>query len=195
MGEDVLPKEVFVGGVVDQGGNVIKALKDLNVPVILCKAHCLNTSVSWGLGLCGSAKTCKNASLREFVGRVAAMVGVFSHSSANNDRQRALQKLIVDELEDLDDGSADGDGNILAEAEDTLAEIAKLVMAPDEEDEADTGVPTGVVNFERRNDTRWTGTWRMLSRVLRLRAVSTRCVRRLKSQFNFKFLFQLLKLN
>lgn len=43
MGEDVEPKDVFLAFTVDQGGNVDNACKSLDVDVLKCNAHRLNS--------------------------------------------------------------------------------------------------------------------------------------------------------
>jgi hypothetical protein len=106
------PKDVFSSGTVDQGGNVANAIKALDIPVLLCAAHRLNTSVSWGLGISGTvstpssaakgrAPTCKNPTMRTALSRCAALVGVFSHAAGNNDLLHILQ---CDELRDIQSG-------------------------------------------------------------------------------------------
>ncbi|CAM9661420.1 unnamed protein product, partial [Phaeothamnion confervicola] len=138
MGEDVTPADVYVGGIVDQAQSMINALEILNVPLVLCNAHRLNTSTQWGLGLAGSddstkkdgkhkAGTIKNKPMKDLLGRLAGLVGVFSHSTTNNDRLKRVQEGLI------------GD-----EGEESALELV------------------------RRNDTRWTGNHGMMDRVLRL---------------------------
>ena len=88
-GYDVVPSMVFVGAASDQGMNVVNAFGNCGVEVVLCNAHRLNTAVHWALGIAGSDATNMNPAL---VGKIAALVGHFSHSSANNDAFRAVQE-------------------------------------------------------------------------------------------------------
>ena len=60
VGDRVEPSDVFLAFAVDQGLNVVKAIEALNVPVVVCNAHRLNTVVCWMLGIAGSDKTCNN---------------------------------------------------------------------------------------------------------------------------------------
>ena len=49
MGPDVKPKDVFLAFTVDQGGNVVDACILLEVEVIKCNAHRLNSATMWAL--------------------------------------------------------------------------------------------------------------------------------------------------
>lgn len=100
MGEDVEPKDVFLGFTVDQGGNVFNAINGLEIPVLKCNAHRLNSAVMWALGIAGSSNTCKNRAMEKVMKRLAAVVGVFSHSAVNNDELKKVQELI-DELDSI----------------------------------------------------------------------------------------------
>jgi len=93
MGEDVEPKDVFLAFTVDQGGNVDNACKSLDVDVLKCNAHRLNSVTMWALGVNGSVNTCENPAMEKLMKRLAALVGVFSHSAVNNDELKAIQKL------------------------------------------------------------------------------------------------------
>jgi hypothetical protein len=99
------PKDVYVAGTVDQGGNVANAITALGIPLVLCNAHRLNTALSWGLGISGSARTCKNTPFRNLLGKMAALVGVFSHAAGNNDLLSLVQTneihSIQSELEEI----------------------------------------------------------------------------------------------
>ncbi|CAN0332194.1 unnamed protein product, partial [Scytosiphon promiscuus] len=82
---------------VDQGRNIINAWESMNVPVLICSGHRLNSAVTWGLGISGSFSqagggTCKNTVLRKLMAKIAAMVGHFSHSAVNNDAFKAVQR-------------------------------------------------------------------------------------------------------
>ena len=45
---------MFIAFTVDQGGNIVNAIKSLGVEVVMCFAHRLNTVVTWMLGISGS---------------------------------------------------------------------------------------------------------------------------------------------
>ena len=94
MGEDVTPKDVSLTFfTVDQGGNVVNACIMLGVAVINCNAHRLNSVTMWALGIRRSVKTCENPGIEKLMKRLAAVVGVFSHSAVNNDKLKEIQKL------------------------------------------------------------------------------------------------------
>ena len=93
MGPAVEPNELFLAFTVDQGGNVAKAVENLGIPCLKCYAHRLNTAVMWALGIGGSGERKKNKPVEELLKKLAALVGVFSHSPVNNDRLRQLQEL------------------------------------------------------------------------------------------------------
>ena len=94
MGEDVAPKDVFLAFTVDQGGNVVNACMMLGVAVIKCNAHRLNSVTMWTLEIIrGSVKTCENPGMEKLMKRLAAVVGLFSHSAVNNDELKDIQKL------------------------------------------------------------------------------------------------------
>ena len=93
MGEDVEPKDVFLAFTVDQGGNVDNACQSLDVDVLKCNAHRLNSVTMWAWGVNGSVNTCENPAMEKLMKRLAALVVVFSHSAVNNDELKAIQKL------------------------------------------------------------------------------------------------------
>lgn len=93
MGARVEAKDVFIAFTVDQGGNVVNAIHSLNVPVVLCYAHRLNTVVIWMLGIGGSATTGKNPAMESLIKKLAACVGKFSHSCSNNTELKVFQEL------------------------------------------------------------------------------------------------------
>lgn len=93
MGDSVQPKDVFLAFTVDQGGNVVNACNNLGVEVLKCNAHRLNSVTMWALGINGSVKTCENPSMGKLMKRLAAVVGVFSHSAVNNDELKDIQRL------------------------------------------------------------------------------------------------------
>ena len=80
----VEPSDVFLAFAVDQGLNVVNAIEALNIPVVVCNAHRLNTGVCWMLGIAGSDKTCKNPVLEKIMKKLAACMRKFSHSAANS---------------------------------------------------------------------------------------------------------------
>lgn len=87
-------KDVYNAGTVDQGGNVANAISNLRIPLLYCAAHCLNSSVQWGLGIAGTIdkqKTCKNLKLRGVMGRAAGLISHFSYSSPANDKMKEIQ--------------------------------------------------------------------------------------------------------
>ena len=67
VGDRVEPSDVFLAFTVDQGLNVVNSIEALNVPVVVCNAHRLNTVFCWMLGIAGSDKTCKNPVLEKIV--------------------------------------------------------------------------------------------------------------------------------
>ena len=100
MGPDVKPKDVFVSFIVDQGDNVVNACILLEVEVIKCNAHRLNSAAMWALGICGSVKKCGNPEMEKLMKKLAALVGVFSHSAVNNDEFKAIQTESLEEVFD-----------------------------------------------------------------------------------------------
>ena len=77
VGDRVEPSDVFLAFTVDQGLNVVSAIEALNVPVVVCNAHRLNTVVCWMLGIAGSDKTCKNPVLEKNMKKVCGKVQSF----------------------------------------------------------------------------------------------------------------------
>ena len=67
----------------------------LGVKVIKCSCPRVNSAVLWSLGIPGAAARCKNKTIGELV-KLAACVGVFSHSAVNNDMLKEFQKLEED---------------------------------------------------------------------------------------------------
>lgn len=96
MGGSVEPKDVFLAFTVDQGKNIVNACTALGVPVVECNCHRVNSAVLWALGIAGSATTCKNKLMGDLMKKLAALVGVFSHSAVNNDMLKAIQRLEAD---------------------------------------------------------------------------------------------------
>ena len=64
--------------------------------VIKCTCHRVNSAVLWSLGISSSAVRCKNKAMGELTKKLAACVGVFSHSVVNNDMLKELYKLEED---------------------------------------------------------------------------------------------------
>lgn len=93
MGDKVEPKDVILAFTVDQGGNVVNACTNLGVEVIKCNAHRLNSVTMWALGLAGSPNTCQNKEMEVLMKKLAACVGVWSHSAVNNDELKEIQLL------------------------------------------------------------------------------------------------------
>ena len=93
IGGYVEAKDVFIAFTVDQGLNVVNAIHSLNVPVVLCYAHRLNTVVVWMLGIGGSAATCKNPAIKTLIKKLARSVGQVSHSCSNNTELKVFQEL------------------------------------------------------------------------------------------------------
>ena len=86
MGKSVEPKDVFLAFTVDQGRNVVNACAALGVEVIKCNCHRVNSAVLWRLGIAGSATSCKNKPMGALMKKLAACVGVWSHSAVDNDK-------------------------------------------------------------------------------------------------------------
>ena len=80
----------------DQGGHVVNACEASGVEVIKCNCDRFNSAVLWSLGISGAAARCKNKAMGELMKKLAACVGVFSHSAVNNDMLKELQKLEKD---------------------------------------------------------------------------------------------------
>ena len=77
----------------DQGGIVVIACGALGVELIKYHCHRVNSVVLSSLGIWGAAVRCKNKAMGELMKKLAACVGVFSHSAVNNDMLEELQKL------------------------------------------------------------------------------------------------------
>ena len=101
MGESVEPKDVFLAFTVDQGGNVVNACAALGVEVIKCNCHRVNSAVLWSLGIAGSATTCKNKPMGALMKKLAACVGVWSHSVVNNDKLKDIQRQLKEEFHQI----------------------------------------------------------------------------------------------
>ena len=101
MGESVEPKDVFLAFTVDQGGNVVNACAALGVEVIRCNCHSVNSEVLWNLGIAGSATTCKNKPMGALMKKLAACVGVWSHSAVNNDKLKDIQRQLEEDFHEI----------------------------------------------------------------------------------------------
>ena len=73
-------------------GNTVNVCEALGVEVIKYNCQHVNSAVLWSLGISGAAARCKNKAMGELM-KLAACVGVFSHSAVNNDMLKELQKL------------------------------------------------------------------------------------------------------
>ena len=80
----------------DQGENVVNACVALDVEIIKCNCHRVNSAALWSLGISGAAARCKNKAKGELMKKLAECVGVFSHSAVSNDMLKELQKLEED---------------------------------------------------------------------------------------------------
>ena len=94
MGEFMEPKDVALAFTVDQGGNVVNACEALGVEVIECNCHRVNSATLWSLGISGSAATCNNKAMGDLIKKLAACVGVSSHSAVNSDKLEDIQRLV-----------------------------------------------------------------------------------------------------
>ena len=101
MGESVEAKDVFLAFTVDQGGNVSNACAALGVEVIKCNCHRVNSAVLWSLGIAGSATTCKNKPMGALMKKLAACVGVWSHSTVNNDKLKDIQMQLEEDFHEI----------------------------------------------------------------------------------------------
>jgi hypothetical protein len=105
MGGNVQPKDVYVGATVDQGGNLLKAIKMCEVPSIKCFMHRLNTCVQWATGLAGTPPkdgepgTVKNAPMKDLISRGGAVVNHFAHSSVANDALYDIQDKLFEAVD------------------------------------------------------------------------------------------------
>ena len=101
MGESVEPKDVFLAITVDQGGNVVNACAALGVEVIKCNCHRVNSAVLWRLGIAGSATSCKNKPMGALMKKLAACVGVWSHSAVDNDKLKDIQRQLEEDFHEI----------------------------------------------------------------------------------------------
>ena len=101
MGESVEPKDVFLAFTVDQGGTVVNAYAALGVEVSKCTCHHVNSAVLWSLGIAGCATTCKNNPMGALMERLAACVGVWSHSAVHNDKLKDIQRQLEEDFHEI----------------------------------------------------------------------------------------------
>ena len=97
MGESVEPKGALLAFTVYQRGNVVNACAALGVEVIKCNCHRVNSAVLWSLGIAGSATTCKNKPMGALMKKLAACVGVWSHSAVNDDKLKDIQSQLEED--------------------------------------------------------------------------------------------------
>eukprot|EP00752_Nemacystus_decipiens_P004552 g4156.t1 len=96
MGASVEPKEVFLAFTVDKGKSIVNACKALGIPVVECNCQRINSAVLCALGTAGSMATRNNKLVGALMKKLAALVGVFSHSAFNNDMPEEFQRLEAD---------------------------------------------------------------------------------------------------
>ena len=71
----------------------------MGVEVIKCNCHRVNSAVLWSLGIAGSATTCKNKPMG--AKKLAACVGVWSHSAVNNDKLKDVQRQLEEDFHEI----------------------------------------------------------------------------------------------
>ena len=69
----------------------MNACAAMGVEVIKCSCHHVNSAVLRSLGIAGSATTCKNKQMAALTKKLAACVGVWSHTAVNNDKLKDIQ--------------------------------------------------------------------------------------------------------
>ena len=57
-----------------------------------------NSAVLWSLGIAGSATTCKNKPMGALMKKLAACVGVWSHSAVKNDKLKDIQRQLEEDF-------------------------------------------------------------------------------------------------
>ena len=73
----------------------------MGVEVIKCNCHRVNSAVLWSLGIAGSATTCKNKPMGDLMKKLAACVGVWSHSAVNNDKLKDIQRQLEEDFHQI----------------------------------------------------------------------------------------------
>ena len=66
--------------------------------VMKCNCHRVNSAVLWSLGIAGSATTCTNKPMGALMKKLAACVGVWSHSAVKNDKLKDIQRQLEEDL-------------------------------------------------------------------------------------------------
>ena len=79
----------------------MNACAALGVEVIKCNCHRVNSAVLWSLGIAGSATTCKNKPMGALMKKLAACVGVWSHSAVNNDKLKDIQRQLEEDFHEI----------------------------------------------------------------------------------------------
>ena len=69
----------------------------MGVEVIKCNCHRVNSAVLWSLGIAGSATTYKNKPMGALMKKLAACVGVWSHSAVNDDKLKDIQSQLEED--------------------------------------------------------------------------------------------------
>ena len=100
---------IYVGAMVNQGGNMINTFTRMGVPVGICSGHREGTCVTWALGISGTeraanggAGSCVNLDCKKLISKVAAMAGAFNHSVCNNDELEEIQLEVLELDQALD---------------------------------------------------------------------------------------------
>ena len=94
-------EDVFLAFTVDQGGNVVNACAAFGVDVIKCNRHRVNSAVLRSLGIAGSATTRKNKPMGALMKKLAACIGVWSHSAVNNDKLKDVQRQLEEDFHEI----------------------------------------------------------------------------------------------
>ena len=98
-GESVEPKDVFLAFTVDQGGNVVNACG--RWAWRSSSATATASTPQWSLGVAGSATTCKTKPMGALMKKLAACVGVWSHSAVNNDKLKDIQRQLEEDFHEI----------------------------------------------------------------------------------------------
>lgn len=128
--KDVTPSDVFAGATVGHGGHFANACRALGIETLLCRAHRINSSVMWMLGIAGAASKCQNPAMKEIIQKAAHLVGVFSHSAVNQDALREVQNgMAEDELAEMEELACAAEEMQLAQRE---IDAAAALVIPSE---------------------------------------------------------------
>lgn len=79
--------DVYIVATVDQGDDIIKAVRCLLVPVLICTPHRLNSVLTWGLDV----EKYRNPGLGDLFDRVSSLISKFSRSSVTSDTLKDVQ--------------------------------------------------------------------------------------------------------